>query len=53
MRYYVHYLNFSDNYRHLCSHVYHNISAVIPSVLLQVVRMSNLTLYFTYWGRLF
>ena len=53
MRYYVHYLHFSDYYPHLCHHVYHNILVVVRSGLLQVVRMLNLALYFTHWGRLF
>ena len=53
MRYYVHYLHFSDYCPHLCRHVYHNISAVVRSGLLQVVGMSNLTLYFAYQGRPF
>ena len=53
MRYYVHYLHFSDYCPHLCCHVYHNVLAVVCSGLLQVVRMLNLTLYFAYWGRLF
>ena len=52
MRYYVH-LYFSDYCPHLCHHVYHNVSAVVRSGLLQVVGMSNLTLYFAYRGRLF
>ena len=42
MRYYVHYLHFSDYCPHLCCHVYHNVSAVVRSGLLQVVGMSNL-----------
>ena len=50
MRYCVHY---SDYNPHLCRHVYHNVSAVVRSGLLQVVGMSYLTLYFAYWGRLF
>ena len=53
MRYYVHYLHFSDYCPHLCRHVYCNASAVVRSGLLQVVRLSNLTLYFAHWGRLF
>ena len=53
MRYYVHYLHFSDYYPHLCCHVYHNVSAVVRSGLLQVVGMSNLALYFTHRGKLF
>ena len=31
MRYYVHYLHFSDYCPDLCRHVYHNVSAVIHS----------------------
>ena len=53
MRYYVHYLHFSDYCPHLCRHVYHNVSAIVSSGLLQVVGMSNLTLYFAYRSRLF
>ena len=53
MRYYVHYLRFSDYCPHLCRHVYHNVLAVVRSGLLQVVEMSNLTLYFAYRGKLF
>ena len=41
------YLYFSDYCPHLCRHVYHNLSAVACSYLLQVVRMSNLALYFS------
>ena len=37
MRYYVHYLHFSDYYPHLCRFLYHNISAVVHSGILQVV----------------
>ena len=51
MRYYVHYLHFSDYCLH--RHIVHNVSAVVRSGLLQVVRMSNLTLYFAYRVRLF
>ena len=51
--YYVLYLHFSDYCLHLCHHVYHNFSAVVRSGLLQVVGMSNLTLYSAYQGRLF
>ena len=36
-----------------CRHVYHNVSAVVRSGLLQVVGMSNFTLYFAYRYRLF
>ena len=53
MRYYVHYLHFSNYCPHLCRHVYHNVSAVVRSGLLQGVGMSNWTLYFAHWGRLF
>ena len=53
MRHYVHYLHFSDYCPHLCRHVYYNVSAVLRSCLLQVVGMSNVTLYFAYQGRLF
>ena len=53
MRYYVHYLHFSDYYPHLCRHVYHNVSAVVHSGLLQMVGMSNLALYFAHMDRLF
>ena len=53
MRYYIHYLHILDYCPHLCRHVYHNVSAVVCSGLLQVVGMSNLTLYFAYRGRLF
>ena len=53
MRFYVHYLHFSDYCPYLCRHVYHNVSVVVRSGLLQVVGMSNLTLYFAYQGRLF
>ena len=53
MRYYVHYLHFSDYCPHLCRHVHHNVSAVIRTGLLQVVGMSNLALYFAHRGRLF
>ena len=49
----IDYLHFSDYYPHLYHHVYHNTSAVVHSGLLQVVELSNLTLYFAYWGRLF
>ena len=42
MRYYVHYLHFSDYCHHLCCHIYHSVSAVVRSSLLQVVGMSNL-----------
>ena len=52
MRYYVH-LYFSDYCPRLCRHVPHNVSAVVRSGLLQVVRMPNLTLYFAHWSRLF
>ena len=34
MRYYVHYLHFSDYCPHLCRHVYYNVSAVVHSGLL-------------------
>ena len=50
---YIHYLLFPDYCPHLCRHVYHNVSTVVRSGLLQVVGMSNLTLYFAYRGRLF
>ena len=50
MRYYLH---FSDYYPHLRRHVYLNVSAVVRSGLLQVVGMSNLTLYFAYRDKLF
>ena len=53
MRYYVHYIQFSNYCPHHCRHVYHNVSAVVRSGLRQVVGMSNLTLYFAYRGRLF
>ena len=43
---YVYYLHFSDYCPHLCCHVYHNISAVVRSSLLQVFGM--LALYFTH-----
>ena len=46
----LHYLDYCPR---LCCHVYHNVSAVVHSGLLQVVGMLNLTLYFTYRGRLF
>ena len=46
MRCYVPYLHFSDYCPHLCRHVYQNVSAVVRSGRLQVVAMSNLTLYF-------
>ena len=39
---------FSDYCPYFCRHVYHNVSAVVRSGLLQVVGMLNLTLYFTY-----
>ena len=51
MRYYVHCLHFSDYYPHLCRNVYLNFSVVIGSSLLQVVGMSNLSLYFAYCGK--
>ena len=35
MRYYVYYLHFSNYYPHLCRHVYHDVSAVVRSGLLQ------------------
>ena len=38
---YLHYLYFSDYCPHLCRHVYHNVSAVVRSGLLQVVGMSK------------
>ena len=38
---YLHYLHFSDYCPHLCRHVYHNVSDVVSSGLLQVVGMSN------------
>ena len=44
---------FFDYCPHLCRHVYHNVSAVVRSGLLQLVEMSNLTLYFAQQGRLF
>ena len=50
MRYYLHFSNYCP---HLCWHVYHNVSAIVRSGLLQVVGISNLTLYFAYRGRLF
>ena len=53
MWYYAHYLHFFDYCPHLCCHVYHNVSDIVCSGLLQVVGMSNLTVYFTYRGRLF
>ena len=53
MRYYVHYLYFSDYCPHVCRHVYHRVSAIIRTSLLQVVGMSNLAFYFTHRGRLF
>ena len=53
MRYYVHYLHFSDYCPHLCHHVYQMFHPLYTLYLLQVVGMSNLTLYFTYQGRLF
>ena len=53
MRYYVSYLHFSDYRPYLCRHVYHNVSAVVLSGLLQVVGISNLTLCFAYRSRLF
>ena len=40
------YLHFSDDCPHLRRYVYHNVSTVVRSGLLQVVEMSNLTLYF-------
>ena len=46
------YLHFSDYCPHLYRHVY-PISAAVHSGLLQVVGMSNLTLYFAYRGRVF
>ena len=48
---YVHYLHFPDYCPHLCRHIYHNVLAIVRSLL--VVRMSNLTLYSAYRGRLF
>ena len=48
-----HYLHFSDYCPHLCRYVYHDVSTVVCSGLLQVIGMSNLTLYFVYRGRLF
>ena len=48
-----HYLHFSDYCSHLCCHVYHKVSAVVRSGLLQVIGMSNLALYFAHRGRLF
>ena len=53
MRYYVHYSHVSDNCPHLCRHVNLNVSSVVRSGLLQVIGMSNLTLYFTHRGRQF
>ena len=53
MRYYVHYLHFSDYCPHLCRHVYHIVWVVVLSGLLRVVGMSNLTLYFANRGSLF
>ena len=53
MRYYVHYLHFSEYFPHLCRHIYHKVSAVVRSGFLQVVEMSNLALYFAQRGRLF
>ena len=52
MRYYVHYLHFSDFCPHLCHNVYQNVSTVVRSSLLPVVGMLNLTLYFAYRGAL-
>ena len=46
--YFVYYLHFSHYCPHLCCHGYYNFSAIIRSGLLQVVGMSNLSLYFTY-----
>ena len=44
---------FRTIFHHLCRHVYHNVSADVRSGILQVVGMSNLTLYFAYQSRLF
>ena len=44
------FLHFPDCFPNLCRYVYHNVSAVVRSGLLQVVGMSNLTLYFAYRG---
>ena len=40
MRYDEHYIHFSDYCPHLCHHVYHNVSAVVRSGLLQVFGIS-------------
>ena len=53
MRYYVHYLHFSDYCPHVCRHVYHNVSGVVHTGLFQVVGMSNLALYFAHLDKLF
>ena len=53
MWYYVHYLHSSNYCPHLCRYVYLNVLVVVRFGLLQVVGMSNLTLYFAYQGRLF
>ena len=45
MRYYIHYLHFSDSCPHFWHHVYPNVSVVVRFGLLQVVGMSNLTLF--------
>ena len=47
---YVHYLHFLDYCPDFFHHVYHNLSAIVRSSLLQVVGMLNLNLYFTYRG---
>ena len=49
----LYYFHFSDYCPHLCRHVYHNVSVMVLPGLLQVFLMSNFTLYFAYWGRLF
>ena len=50
---YIYYLHFMDYCPILCRPVYHNVTAVVRSGLLQVAGMSNLTLYFAYRGRFF
>ena len=46
MRYYVHYSDY-------CPHVYHTVSAVEGFSLIQMVGISNFTLYFACRGRVF
>ena len=46
MRYYVRYLHFLDYCPHLCRQIYHNVSPIVCSGLLQMVGMLNLTLNF-------